>query len=174
MLKESTPGLRFRGDKSEIVFIYYFAHIPQPFAPLGDAFGDHPDLWLSRCVSEACQDAASPEPGGGPGAYPTTVSVGPVTRGEGSSTVPIRVESGVAGVPFTHLEADVEIGEVGPSQTQLTLRGSYRAPLSSLDPPSGGLRHRRAEAIAKGIVERIASRLTSPDAVGHAVPPEPR
>ena len=150
------------------MFIYYFAHIPQPFAPLGDAFGDHPDLWLSRCVSEACQDAASPEPGGGPGAYPTTVSVGPVTRGEGSSTVPIRVESGVAGVPFTQLEADVEIGEVGLSQTQLTLRGSYRSPRSSLDPPSGGLRHRRAEAIAKGIVERIASRLTSPGVVGLA------
>ena len=92
----------------------------------------------------------------------------------GSSTVPIRVESGVAGVPFTHLEADVEIGEVGPSQTQLTLRGSYRAPRSSLDPPSGGVRHRRAEAIAKGIVERIASRLTSPDAVGLAELHAPR
>ena len=150
------------------MFIYYFAHIPQPFAPLGDAFGDHPDLWLSRCVSEACRDVESSEPGGGLPGYPTTVSVGPVSRGAGSSTVPIRVESGVAGVPFTHLEADVEIGEVGPSQTQLTLRGSYRAPLSSLDPPSGGLPHRRAEAIAKGIVERIASRLTSPGAVGLA------
>jgi len=150
------------------VFIYYFAHIPQPFAPLGDVFGNHPDLWVSRCVFEACQDAESPEPGGGLGAYPTTVSVGPVSRREGSSTVSIRVESGVAGVPFAHLEADLEIGEVGPSQTQLTLRGSYRAPRSSLDPPSGGVRHRRAEAIAKGIVERIASRLTSPGAVGLA------
>ena len=150
------------------MFIYYFAHIPQPFAPLGDAFGNHPDLWVSRCVLEACRDVESAEPGGALDAYPTTVSVGPVSRGAGSSTVPIRVESGVAGVPFTHLEADVEIGEVGPSQTQLTLRGSYRAPLSSLDPPSDGLRHRRAEAIAKGIVERIASRLTSPGAVGLA------
>lgn len=146
------------------MFIYYFAHIPQPFVPLRDVFGDHPDLWLSRCVSEACQDAESPEPGGGPGACPTTVSVGPVSRSAGSSTVSIRVESGATGVPFTHLEADVEIGEVDPSQTQLTLRGSYRAP-RSLDPPSGGLRHRRAEAIAKDIVERIASRLTSPSAV---------
>ena len=150
------------------MFVYYFAHIPQPFAPLGEVLGNHPDLWLSRCVSEACQDVESAEPGGNKSAYPTTVSVGPVTRLDGSSTVSIRVESGAAGVPFTHLEADLEIGEVGPSQTQLTLRGSYRAPLSSLDPPSDGLRHRRAEAIAKGIVERIASRLTSPGAVGLA------
>ena len=147
------------------MFIYYFAHIPQPFAPLGDVFGNHSDLWVSRCVFEACQDAESPDPGGGLGAYPTTVSVGPVSRSEGSSTISIRVESGAAGVPFTHLEADLEIGDVGPSQTQLTLRGSYRAPRPSLDPPSGGLRHRRAEAIAKGIVERIAGRLTSSGAV---------
>ena len=152
------------------MFIYYFAHIPQPFAPLGDAFGNHPDLWISRCVFEACQEAETPEPGGGLGAYPTTVFVGPVSRSEGSSTVSVRVESGVAGVPFTHLEADLEIEEVGPSQTQVTLRGSYRAPRSSIDPPSGGVRHRRAEAIAKGIVERIASRLTSPGAAGLAGP----
>ena len=145
------------------MFLYYFAHIPQPFAPLGEAFGNHPALWLPGCVSDAYERAESPAGQ----AAPTTVSVGPVTRSEGSSTISIRVESADPGAPFAHLEADLEIGEVGPSQTQLTLRGSYTAPTSP-DPPSGGLRHRRAELIAKDIVERVASRLTTPDALGSA------
>jgi len=143
------------------MFIYYFAHIPQPFPQLAGHFEDHPDLWLPWCVSKACNEDESIGTDGGLGACSTTVAVGPVGHGEGSAAVSIRVESGVPGIPFTHLEADLEIADLGPSRTQLTLRGSYRGPLRSTA-PAYGLRHRWAEALAKAIVEQVSDHLTAP------------
>jgi hypothetical protein len=147
------------------MFIYYFAHIPQPFAQLAEPFEDHPDVWLPGCVAKACDEAESISTDGSLGPCPTTIAVGPIDQGEGSAAVSIRVESGVPGVPFTHLEADLEIADLGPSQTQVTLRGSYRGPPRSAG-PAFGLRHRRTEALAKAIVEQVADHLTAPANVG--------
>lgn len=143
------------------MFIYYFAHIPQPFAQLAEPFEDRPDLWLPHCVSKACNEAESIATDGSFGPCPLTVAIGPVGHGEGSAAVSIRVESAIPGVPVTHLEADLEIADLGPSQTQLTLRGSYRGTPRSAS-PAFGLRHRRAEALAKAMVEQVADHLTAP------------
>ena len=152
------------------MFVYYFAHIPQPFRRLVEAFAQHPDLWLPYCVSEACEDVGSPAPGGRLGAGTTSVSAGPVRRSVGSSAFSLRVESPEPGLPFSHLEADLEIAELGPNQTQLTLQGSYGASTRNSDPAQAALGHRQAEAIAKGIVERVAGRLTA--SPGDATGPE--
>jgi hypothetical protein len=144
------------------MFIYYFAHIPQPFAQLAEPFENHPESWLPGCVARACDEAGQTAIKENRGPCPTTVAVGPVSRSEGSRAVSIRVESAAPGVLFTHLEADLEIGDLGPSQTQLTLRGSYRGPSRVAGVASDGLRHRRAEAFAKAMVEQVADRLTVP------------
>jgi hypothetical protein len=143
------------------MFVYYFAHIPQPFGQLAEPFEEHPDLWLPRCVSEACDEVGSPTSGRRLGAGTTSASAGPLSRSVGSSAFPLRVESSEPRLPFGHLEADLEIAELGSSQTQLTFRGSYRASTPNSDPAEAALRHRQAEAIAKGIVERVAARLTA-------------
>jgi two-component system response regulator DevR len=143
------------------MFVYYFVHIRQPFTHLAGPFGNHPDLWVPRYAVEACREAEALAPGGGFGASATAVSVGPVTRSDGLSAFAIRIDAGASGAPFTHLEADLEIGELGPARTQLTLRGSYRAADANRarEDARTGLRHRWVEAIAKSFVERVAKRL---------------
>ena len=140
------------------MFVYYFAHIPLPFAQLTESFTNHPDLWLPGNISEAYAAAASLAPTGGTGAN-LFIEVGPIGQGGGSITFPFRIDAAVTGALFTHLEADLEISELGPGHAQLTLRGSYRALKRSQDGSAEGLRHRAVEAITKGIVERVASRL---------------
>lgn len=148
------------------MFIYYFAHIPLPFAQLAGGFTNHPDLWLPRYVGEAYTEGRSLAAPVGEGPR-LRVAVGPIGRGEGSATFPFRIDAGPDGGLFTHLEADLEISELGPDQAQLTLRGSYRAPGWSTDAHLGpGLRHRSVEAITKGIVERVAGRLAGTAVAG--------
>ncbi|MCW3042988.1 MAG: hypothetical protein JWL57_1146, partial [Actinobacteria bacterium] len=98
------------------MFIYYFAHIPQPFAQLAEPFENHPETWLPGCVARACDEAGQTTIKENSGPCPTTVAVGPISRSEGSRALSIRVESAAPGVLFTHLEADLEIGDLGPSQ----------------------------------------------------------
>jgi hypothetical protein len=61
------------------------------------------------------------------------------------------------------LEADIELGELGPGRTQLSISARYTPPLGPLGHAlDRALLHRVAEATVKDFLDRVAERLSAP------------
>ena len=154
------------------MFLYYFSHISRPMHDVMACLSGNPERWLPGDLAAACEDAAAmtaPSNRLSPGASgPIEVAVGPVGGRPGTAVCPIRVEALTAGMPFAHLDADLELSEIGAGRTQLTLRGSYQAPMAPFLDFDPGLLHRLAEAAMKSFVERVAARLSDEGECGTA------
>jgi hypothetical protein len=101
-------------------------------------------------------------PGGGRGASSIHFSAGTIVERRGSAVLPIRAEAAHAHL-FVRLDANLEAGDLSAGRTQLSLQGTYE-PGSELpwDVPAPRC-HRLTEAVVKGFVERIATRIGGDD-----------
>jgi hypothetical protein len=150
------------------MFVNYFDYVARPFDAVAAALCDTPARWLTGCMTQACREAAGLEHETAAGAdvrpwLIARVTVAPPDREGAALLIPLRVEIQGPDAPFASLEADLEAGEVGPSTTQLRLRGSYLTRPSGIEASGSGrdagLVQRIAEAAVKGFVERVAARV---------------
>ena len=69
------------------------------------------------------------------------------------------MEAGGSRDAVPSLDADIEVGELGPERTQLSISARYTPPLGSLGRVlDRALLHRVAEATVKDFLDRVAER----------------
>ena len=92
------------------------------------------------------------------------IEVGTPLRGESESEIPITWRAtGTPGL-FPSMEAGIVIARLGPSLTQISLRGSYEPPLGAVGRAlDRTLFHRVAEASVKSFLDHIASSVQAGD-----------
>lgn len=87
----------------------------------------------------------------------------PVAQGEATLFPIVWEATGTPGL-FPRMDADLVIAPLGPSLTQLALRGRYSPPLGSIGRLlDKALLHRVAETSVKGFVDRIGRALVEAD-----------
>jgi hypothetical protein len=151
------------------MFVRYYVEVPLPPEQVEAALLEAPAGWLSALAGEADQR------GGG---LLADVGVGPFGPRLGRRVAvrigsPVRLRSKTL-LPFTwrptggggllpDLEGDIELGELGPGQTQLALSARYRPPFGALGRTADWvLLHRVAEATVKDFLDRVATALVRP------------
>ena len=143
------------------MFIYYYIHVEQPFEVV------EPSLLrmvpgLRGWADDAYRDGEHlhARVGSRRGGLAKTVEMttGEPVRGASETWIPIRWEATGAPALFPSLEADLIAAHVGPSLTQIALRGTYQAPFGRVgEAIDRVLLHRVAEASVKAFVDRIAA-----------------
>jgi hypothetical protein len=79
------------------------------------------------------------------------------SRGATETWIPVRWEATGAAALFPSMDADLIVAAVGPSLTQIALRGTYRAPFGKVGKAMDRMvLHRLAEASVKTLLDRIA------------------
>ena len=142
------------------MFIYYYVHIERPFEEVepallrmlpglqgwaDDAYrrGEHLETWIGtrgRKVAKTVEVSCEAPP-----------------RGATERWVPVRWEATGAAALFPSMDADLIVASVGPSLTQIALRGTYRAPFGKVGEAMDRMvLHRVAEASVKTLLDRIA------------------
>lgn len=147
------------------MFVYYYVQIDQPFEHV------EPDLLrmlpgLRGWAEEAYRDGehlyARIGTRGGKIAKTVEMTVGEPARGASETWIPVEWEA--TGFPslFPRMQADIVVAAIGPTLTQVALRGSYRVPLGKVGVAlDRTLLHRIAEASVKSFVDRIAAAILS-------------
>lgn len=144
------------------MFVYYYVLVSRPFPEVeGDllALLGGLDGWATAAYRDGEELRARLAVGGerSPIAKTVRLEVGTPLRGMTETAVPLSWEAtGTPGL-FPRMEADLVVAALGPTLTQIALRGSYRPPLGALGRAlDRALLHRIAEASVKGFVDRIA------------------
>jgi hypothetical protein len=159
------------------MFVRYYVDLPLSMRAAGLALSGSPDAWLPGLADEA--DAVGSgllaDIGFGPAPLRVSKTVAITTRPQvdmGTKiTLPLTWEATGPGGLFPCMEADIELAEMGPSRTQLSLSGRYTPPLGLVGRATDrGVLHRVAEATVKDFLDRVAVRLVS--LAGEPIPAE--
>jgi len=143
-----------------------------PRAGVEDALLGSPATWLPGLAGDAGERGEGLLVEIGIGAAPlgprlgrqVTVQFGEVVRLPSKTVLPMVWEPAVAGALFPRLEADIEIGSLGPERTQVAISGRYSPPLGQVGRVIDRvLLHRVAEATVKDFLDWVAARLLAPD-----------
>jgi hypothetical protein len=88
--------------------------------------------------------------------------VAPPIRYRSKTVLPVSWKPAFLEALIPSLDADIELGDLGPGRTQLCISAWYTPPLGSLDGvPDRALLHRVAETTAKAFLDRVAEQLSS-------------
>ena len=145
------------------MFVYYYVQIHEAFtvveAKLLGLLGVLGDM-ATAAYREGEVLRTKVGPGRGPSpllAKTVEITAGAPMRGENETEIPITWRAmGTPGL-FPELEAGIVAARVGPSLTQIALRGSYEPPLGSFGRAlDRTLFHRVAEASVKSFLDRLA------------------
>lgn len=149
------------------MFIYYFVQVDRPFEEVEpQVLRMLPGLrgWADAAYREGEHLYARVGTRNGKIAKTVEMTVGPPARGAAESWIPVEWEA--TGTPrlFPTMQADIVVAFVGPTLTQIALRGRYRVPLGRVGAAfDRTLLHRVAEAMVKSFVDRIASSVSEPE-----------
>jgi hypothetical protein len=148
------------------VLLQDFSVVDRPFEEVGLCFGDGADhaALLSAALKGACAEGAILGAKVGPQGWPTVLSKtvrirsGPLRHHGDSLILPFCWSASDGASLFPRLDADLEMGRFGPSQTQLVIRGRY-------EPPGGAigrgidrvLLHRLAESTLRAFLAGICA-----------------
>ena len=146
------------------MFLYYYVQIPEPFRVVESKLLHRLGI-LDGIATEAYREgeALRTKIGLGKGRSPllaktVEIACGTPLRGDHESEIPITWRAlGTPGL-FPSLDAGIVVAQVGPSLTQIALRGSYQPPLGSVgEALDRTIFHRVAEASVKSFLDRLAS-----------------
>ena|SRR5438552_2086415 len=148
------------------MFIRYFIEIPQPMAEVEAELLGSPERWLTRPAQDAEVRGSQllAEVGFGP-AYARVdkeveIQFGDPLRFPSKTILPMAWKPAGLDRLFPALEADIELGELGPERTQLSISARYTPPLGSLGRVlDRALLHRVAEATVKDFLDGAADAL---------------
>ncbi len=164
------------------MFVRYFIELPLPAKTVEQTLLTSPAEWLPALANKAEQHGEGllaqtqvqvqvgvslGGDGDGDGGRRVTkrveVELGPVVRYPSRTILALRwrpVGPGASGL-LPGLDADLEIGPLGPERTQLSLSGSYHPPFGQLGRLADRVvLHRLAEATVKDFLDRVGRTLT--------------
>ncbi|HEV8652865.1 MAG TPA: hypothetical protein VG276_26625 [Actinomycetes bacterium] len=144
------------------MFIRYFVELPLPPDRVEGALLTTPEHWLpALAVAVAGRgEGLLAEVGIGPPGrrvgLPVTVRLGDPVRFPSKTLLPMTWKAVKGGSLFPTLDADIEVGPLGPERTQLSINGRYQPPLGRLGRAADRvLLHRVAEATVKDFLDRV-------------------
>jgi hypothetical protein len=145
------------------MFIRYFVELAIPPDRVEGVLLATPARWLPGLARIAATrgEGLLAEVGIGPLGprlgVPVTVELGDPVRFPGKMLLPMTWEPVKGGGLFPSLDADLELGPLGPERTQLAISGRYQPPLGRVGRAvDRGLLHRVAEATVKDFLDRVA------------------
>ncbi|HYT81208.1 MAG TPA: hypothetical protein VEQ37_18535 [Actinomycetota bacterium] len=145
------------------MFIRYFIEIPRSTADVEAELLDSPGHWSAEPAreAEARGEQLLAEVGFGPrGARigkRVELQFGEPIRFPSKTILPMSWKPAGLDSLLPRLDADIELGELGPDRTQLSINARYTPPLGSLGRVlNRALLHRVAEATVKDFLDRAA------------------
>jgi hypothetical protein len=163
------------------MFIRYFIELPLPAQAVEDTLLGSPAEWLPAIANQAEQhgqgllaqvqvevgvslggNGAAGAGGGHRVTRRVEVELGPVLRYPSRTTLALRWRplGRTGSTLLPDLDADLEIGPLGPERTQLSLSGSYHPPLGQFGRLADRMvMHRVAEATVKDFLDRVGRAL---------------
>jgi hypothetical protein len=148
------------------VFIRYFVEIPAPIAEVEAELLGSPGRWLTgpAQAAEARGNQLLAVVGFGPAqarvSKQVEVQFGTPLRFPSKTVLPMSWRPAGLDSLLPALEADIELGELGPERTQLSISARYTPPLGSLGRVlDRALLHRVAEATVKDFLDGAAASL---------------
>ncbi len=146
------------------MFLRYYVELDLPAAQVEAALLDSPSTWLSPLADGALKrgEALLAEVGVGPAGLRVsrrvTVRLGPPVQFPSKLSLPMTWEPGGRLLP--RLDAELELGKLGPARTQLAISGRYEPPLGTVGRTVNRLAlHRVAEATIKDFLDRVQAAL---------------
>ncbi len=150
------------------MFIRYFIEIPRPMAEVEPELLESPGSWSAGPArgAEARGEELLAEVGfGPPGARigkRVELQFGEPIRLPSKTVLPMSWKPAGLESLFPRLEADVEVGQLGPERTQLSISARYTPPFGSLGRVlDRALLHRVAEATVKDFLDRAGQILSA-------------
>jgi hypothetical protein len=147
------------------MFIRCFVNLPMPYQIAEEALMASPGEWLPGLARDADTEGERllAQVGFG-GAVRierrVEVSLGEPLHFPSRLVLPIKWKAASAEGLFPELEADLELGPIGPSRTQLSINARYRPPLGVIGRVvDRALLHRMGEATLKDFIENVAERI---------------
>lgn len=154
------------------MFIRYFVEIPAPIAEVEAELLGSPGRWLTGPAldAEARGNQLLAEVGFGPAraraSKQVEVQFGTPLRFPSKTILPMSWKPAGLASLFPALDADIELGELGPERTQLSISARYTPPLGSLGRVlDRALLHRVAEATVKDFLDGAAASFEADRAV---------
>lgn len=148
------------------MFVRYFSELVFPLATVEEALLRDPEQWLPGLAvraEERGQDLLVEVGFGSPGrrvARSVLIEVGEPMRFPSRTVLPMTWKAASKESLFPTLEADLEVGVLGPNRTQLSVSARYKPPLGAVGRAiDKTLLHRVAEASIKDFVDRVTERL---------------
>jgi hypothetical protein len=155
-----------------VVFIRYFIEIARPGAEVEAELLASPGTWSAepaRGAEARGQELLAAVGFGPPGARidkHVELQFGEPVRFPSKTILPMSWKPAGLKALFPRLEADIEVGELGPERTQLSISARYTPPLGLLGRAlDRALLHRVAEATVKDFLDRVAQGLSRSPAV---------
>jgi len=150
------------------MFIRYFIEIPRPMAEVEPELLESPGSWSAgpaRGAEERGEELLAEVGFGPPGARigkRVELQFGEPIRLPSKTVLPMSWKpAGLEGL-LPRLEADIEVGELGPQRTQLSISARYTPPFGSFGRVlDRGLLHRVAEATVKDFLDRAGQILSA-------------
>ncbi|HEX9410276.1 MAG TPA: hypothetical protein VF986_01070 [Actinomycetota bacterium] len=150
------------------MFIRYFIEIPRPMAEVEAELLESPGDWSTEPArdAEARGEELLAQVGFGPPrariAKRVELQFGEAVRFPSKTILPMSWKPAGLESLFPRLEADIELGELGPERTQLSISARYTPPLGSLGRVlDRALLHRVAEATVKDFLDRAGQILSA-------------
>ncbi len=150
------------------MFIRYFIEIPRAMAEVEAEVMDSPGRWSTEPARDA--EARSRQlladvgfgPPGARLAKRVDMQFGEPLRFPSKTILPMSwTPAGLEGL-FPSLDADIELGALGPTRTQLSISARYTPPLGAFGRVlDRAVLHRVAEATVKDFLDRAAQILSS-------------
>jgi hypothetical protein len=152
------------------MFVRYYVELPLPFPDVEATLLAEADAWVPGLLRDA-EDRGNDlmaEVGFGRGERrvekAVEIHLGPPYRMDRKTLVPMTWRAANGERLFPHLDADLEVGALGPSRTQLSISARYRPPMGPLGRAvDRALLHRVAEATIKDFLDRMGERLLRSD-----------
>jgi hypothetical protein len=148
------------------MFMRYFVEVAVPVAQVESVLLGSPAAWLPGLAEDArlhgqglLAEAGFATPVGVV-AREVEVSVGRAVRFPSKLAVPMTGEPAAGEALLPGLEADLEVGPLGPRRTQLGINATYTPPLGVIGRTADRLLlHRVAEATLKRFLDQVAERI---------------
>ncbi|MEX0833111.1 MAG: hypothetical protein WD276_04455 [Actinomycetota bacterium] len=149
------------------MFVRYFIELPLTLTTAEEALLREPQEWVPGLAHEAqgTGDRLLADVGFGEKRRVSRrffVDVGEPMRFPSRTVVPITWQAADSAALFPTLDADLEIAELGPEMSQLSISARYKPPAGWVGRVADrALLHRVAEATIKDFLERAGGRIAS-------------
>lgn len=151
------------------MLVHDFAYIDAPAGEVRARLLDSSGAWLGHHATRAAHEGEAvrvrlgPHGHGGRVTKEIIVSVGDPLVRDVATVIPLTWKASGAPAFFPVFHGDLEVAEIGGSQTQISIWGNYEPPLGSIGESLNRFAlHRIAEASVRAFLMEVAAALGAP------------